>query len=888
MKPAASTLTTCPYCGVGCGVAATVADGRLAPVRGDPAHPANQGRLCVKGTALAETVDLEGRLLYPQVRGARVRWDAALDTVAEGFRRVIGWHGPEAVAIYLSGQLLTEDYYVANKLMKGFIGSANVDTNSRLCMSTAVAAHKRAFGADLVPGCYDDLELADLLLLVGSNLAWAHPVIFQRVVAAKRARPEMRVVVVDPRRTATCELADLHLPLRPGSDGHLFVGLLGDLASRGGVDEAFLAAHTSGFAETLAVARQCVPDRAAIAAACELSPADVDRVCDWVGATERTVTLFSQGINQSSSGVDKANAIINLHLASGRIGRPGAAPFSMTGQPNAMGGREVGGLANQLAAHMEIESDADRGRVARFWKAPRLVTAPGLKAVPLFEAVAEGRVKAIWIMATNPVVSLPDADRVRSALAGCELVVVSDCVRDTDTTAVADVLLPALTWGEKDGTVTNSERRISRQRAFLPPPGEARADWWMLCELARRLGFGEAFGYQHPAEIFREHAALTAFENEGARILDLGALAELDRAAYDALSPVQWPAPRGRREGTTRLFADGRFATADGRAQLVPVVPRLPATAPDAASPLIFNTGRVRDQWHTMTRTAKAARLLEHVAEPYLELHPDDARALEVSEGDLVRLVARGAELLARARPSADQRPGSVFAPMHWNGRYSSRGRVGALIAPVTDPVSGQPELKHSPVAGERFEAAWQGLLLSRERLQPPACGYWCRIPQDDHERWYLADAAPLSEPARTARALLGEGGDWLELEDAGAGVYRAAKLSGGRLEGVLMLAPSLPQPALGWLASLFALPALDLRTRRRLLAGSQGHAMADAGPMVCSCYRVGVGPIVAAIGRGLRTPDALGEALHCGTNCGSCVPELQKLIALHATADAA
>ncbi len=883
-----TTRTTCPYCGVGCGVAASVEGGVLKPVRGDDEHPANRGRLCVKGTALAETVALERRLLYPEVCGTRVDWDQALAVVADGFRRVIDRHEPDAVAFYLSGQLLTEDYYVANKLMKGFIGSANVDTNSRLCMSTAVAAHQRAFGADLVPGCYQDLELADLLVLVGSNLAWAHPVLFQRVAAAKRARPHMKVVVVDPRRTATCELADLHLPLRPGSDGHLFVGLLSDLARHGLTHTAFVAAHTRGFDETLAAARRSVPDRQAIAALCELDPTAVARFCDWFGAREHTVTVFSQGINQSSSGTDKATAIINCHLATGRIGRPGSAPFSITGQPNAMGGREVGGLANQLAAHMTLESASDRERVARFWNAPRLAATPGLKAVPLFEAVAEGQVKAIWIMATNPVVSLPDADRVRAALAGCELVVVSDCVCDTDTTAHAHVLLPALAWGEKAGTVTNSERRISRQRPFLPTPGEARPDWWMVAQVARRLGYEADFHYQHPADIFREHAALTAFENDGTRMLDLGALANLDRAGYDAMRPLQWPVPVGRPVGTIRLFGDGRFATPDGRARMVPVTPAWPVVAPQVGAPQILNTGRIRDQWHTMTRTGNAPRLLEHVSEPFVELHPADAAELGIAEDDLVRMRARGAGLLARARIADGQRQGSVFVPMHWNGQYTALGRVGPLIAPITDPVSGQPEAKHAPVHVERYPAAWQGLALVRRPTQRPRCEYWARVPQSEHVRWYLAGAMALARPDELARQLLGDGGDWLELSDAGAGLYRSARIEAGRLMGMVMLAPRLPSPAVSWLGSLFLRENLDLPTRRRLLAGTPVEAVPAPGPMVCSCHRIGEGAIAAAVRRGLSTPEALGSALRCGTNCGSCIPELRQLIARHAPRSAA
>ncbi|HTT79469.1 MAG TPA: molybdopterin-dependent oxidoreductase, partial [Stellaceae bacterium] len=501
-----SVRTSCPYCGVGCGILAARHDGALT-VAGDPDHPANYGRLCLKGASLGDSVGLDGRLLRPRIGGATADWDTALDTLAAAFAEAIATHGPDAVALYVSGQMLTEDYYVANKLMKGFIGSANIDTNSRLCMASSVTAHQRAFGADVVPGCYADLELADLIVLVGSNAAWCHPVLLQRIEAARDARTAPRLVVIDPRRTATAEAGDLHLPLRPGSDAVLFNRLLAHLAAAGAADAAFVERHCTGVEAALAAAH-ATPDAAAV---CDLDPRDVAVFFDWFTRSERVVTLYSQGVNQSSSGTDKVNAIINCHLLTGRIGRPGMGPLSLTGQPNAMGGREVGGLANQLAAHMGFD-DAARDLVARFWGVPQVAGQAGLKAVDLFRAVDRGRIKALWIIGTNPAVSLPDAGLVRRALQRCPFVAVSDCVAHTDTTAYADVLLPALAWGEKDGTVTNSERRISRQRAVLPPPGAAKADWWIICEVAGRLGFGPAFSFRGPADIFREHVRLSAFE----------------------------------------------------------------------------------------------------------------------------------------------------------------------------------------------------------------------------------------------------------------------------------------------------------------------------------------------------------------------------------------
>ena len=495
--------TTCPYCGVGCGLVV----GNDGSMVGDRDHPANFGRLCSKGTALGETLGPEGRLLSPTINGRDANWGEALDLIAAQFAYTIRECGPDAVALYVSGQFLTEDYYVANKLMKGFIGSGNIDTNSRLCMASSVAGHTRAFGADIVPGCYEDLEAADLVVLVGSNAAWCHPVLYQRLAAAREAHGT-RIVVIDPRRTATCDIADLHLALCPGSDVALFAGLLVHLAHTSACDPAWTHDYAAGFEQALTAARASAPSPTAVAAIADLQPRDVALFYDWFATTERVVTLYSQGVNQSSAGTDKVNAIINCYLATGRIGRPGMGPFSLTGQPNAMGGREVGGLANQLAAHMSFARPGDLDRVRRFWRSARMASRPGLKAVELFDAVLDGRVKALWVLGTNPADSMPRADRVRAALAACPFVVVSDCWA-SDTVNLADVLLPAAGWSEKDGTVTNSERRISRQRAFRPPPGEARPDWWALSEVARRLGWGAAFSYTRPADIFREHAALS-------------------------------------------------------------------------------------------------------------------------------------------------------------------------------------------------------------------------------------------------------------------------------------------------------------------------------------------------------------------------------------------
>ena len=556
-KKLETVKTTCPYCGVGCGVLATPqADGSVA-IKGDPDHPANFGRLCSKGSALGETLSLDDRLLHPEIDGKKSSWDAALDLVADRFSSAVSDHGPDSVAFYVSGQILTEDYYVANKLMKGFIGSANIDTNSRLCMASSVAGHRRAFGADTVPGTYEDLEQADLVVLVGSNLAWCHPVLFQRLEAAKAANPAMRVVVVDPRQTATCAIADLHLALKPDADVALFNGLLAFLVESFSTNDRYINNFTEGFEEAIQQAGPCEIGR--IAEETGLSRQDIALFFKMVAGTEKTVTVYSQGVNQSVVGTDKVNAIINTHLATGRIGRPGMGPFSATGQPNAMGGREVGGLANMLAGHMALENPEHREIVQEFWKSPVIADTQGLKAVDLFQAVREGKIKALWIMATSPVDSLPDADAVAEALKACPFVVVSDVTRSADTVAYADVLLPAAAWGEKDGTVTNSERRISRQRQFLAHPGDVRADWWQIAKVARKMGFDEAFAYRNPSEIFKEHAALSGFRNGGCRDFDISAYQDLAEGAYQSLTPFQWPRAAGARSGETRFFADGGF-----------------------------------------------------------------------------------------------------------------------------------------------------------------------------------------------------------------------------------------------------------------------------------------------------------------------------------------
>jgi assimilatory nitrate reductase catalytic subunit len=944
MSDTGGVHTACPYCGVGCGVVARP-DGTIA---GDQAHPSNRGRLCSKGAALGATLDDGGRLTEPLVDSQAVSWDTALDLVAERFRATIADHGPDSVAFYVSGQCLTEDYYVANKLMKGFIGSGNIDTNSRLCMASSVAGHVRAFGEDVVPGVYEDFEEADLIVLVGSNTAWCHPVLHQRLLAA-RAAHGTKVVVLDPRRTATAEGADLHLPLAIGSDVALFNGLLAYLDATGAVDRAWVARHAVGLEDALAAAisvscpaagraaapssqdapqsvgdgaarragrgRDCdtgrnsdiasmvwsggtgprhvntddgpheptLPDLIdAVAAECGVDPEVLETFYAWFAGTERVLTVYSQGVNQSSVGTDKVNAIINCHLATGRIGRPGMGPFSVTGQPNAMGGREVGGLANQLAAHMRFDDPADRAALRAFWQAPALAPKPGLKAIELFDAIADGRVKAVWIVATNPADSLPRAGHARKALAACPFVVVSDCW-PTDTTDLAHVVLPAAGWGEKDGTVTNSERRISRQRGFREAPGKARADWWMFAEVGRRMGWADAFAWGNSAAVFREHAALSGHVNAGRRVFDISALATLDDADYEALQPVRWPLPAGAASEGGRLFAHGGFPTADGRARLVPTPYH---GQPDRSGrPFLLNTGRVRDQWHTMTRTGLAPRLMNHTSEPRLTLHPADAAMLELAQDDLARIETDHGSVLLRADLRHTQRRGEMFAPMHWTDRFASSGPVGQTVGAIVDPVSGQPQLKATPAAVTRVMVRFHGLLLRRSDGPLPGIGHWVRMPIDEGQLYRLAglDALPedvaLDSLVETLLAAPG-GSERLEMADRRRGIVRVAAVFDGAVEACLFLA----RDAAGLPSEAAVIPMLGApipdSERPRLLAGRLYDRNAAEGPRVCACFGVSRDAVRhAVVTNGLHTVAEIGVALRAGTNCGSCIPELQEIL---------
>ena len=592
------------------------------------------------------------------------------------------------------------------------------------------------------------------------------------------------------------------------------------------------------------------------------------------------MTAYSQGVNQSVVGTDKVNAIINCHLFTGRIGRPGMGPFSLTGQPNAMGGREVGGLANMLAAHLDINNPDHRGMVQAFWNGPRIAGKPGLKAVDLFRAVGAGQVKAIWIMGTNPADSLPDADAVQDALRRCPFVVVSDVVR-TDTTRHAHVLLPAAAWAEKSGTVTNSERRISRQRSFLKPPGEARPDWRIICDVASRMGFAEAFDYQSPAEIFREHAALSGLANDGRRDFDIGACAELSETAYDALEPFQWPRRQGEAldAGTTRFFAEGGFYTSDRRARFVPTPVAVQSVSPDF--PLVLNTGRIRDQWHTMTRTAKTPRLMSHYAESFCEIHPDDAEDAGVAPATLVRIVTPQGTVIVRALVTERQQKGSIFVPMHWTDQQTAQGRIGAATLAAVDPVSGQPGLKFSGARIEPFDVAWYGFAVLRNRPETIPADYWAIAQAEGGWRIELAGAEPVEDWADFAADLIGSGEnlETLSYSDQDQASFRLATFSGDALLGALFAAPQPVAVSRTWAVERLKASSIAGAERLRLLSGRPGLDQPDPGPIVCACFSVGANQIAAAVEHGASSVEAVGAALRAGTNCGSCRVEIRRLI---------
>jgi assimilatory nitrate reductase catalytic subunit len=864
--------------------------GKITGVRGDPAHPANRGKLCTKGATLHLSAQASGRALYPEMRAdkagsrQRVSWDAALDHAAEAFSRVIREHGPDAVAFYISGQLTTEAYYVFNKLAKGLIGTNNVDTNSRLCMSSAVAGYKATLGADSPPGCYDDIDLAGTIFIAGSNTAYAHPILFRRIEAARKANPNLKLIVVDPRRTDTADEADLHLAILPGTDVALFHAMLNVMLWEELIDRDAIAALTEGWEALRDMVRDYTPEK--VAPICGVAATDIVQAARWFAAGP-TLSLYCQGLNQSSCGVDKNAALINLHLASGQIGKPGAAPLSLTGQPNAMGGREVGGLANLLSAHRDLANPDHRAEVARLWGVDDLPATPGKTAVELFDAVKRGEIKAVWIACTNPAQSLPDQNRVHEALLAAECVVLQEAFANTETAPYADVLLPAATWGEQDGTMTNSERCISRVHAAVPPPGEARPDWTIITDFARRLmpeKGARLFPHASAEAVFNEHRETTR-----GRDLDITGLSY---ALLDA-GPQQWPFPEGATAGTARLYADGVYPTDSGRARFHAAAYRPVAEAIDARYPLHLNTGRLRDQWHAMSRTGRVARLFAHADTPALSMNTRDLELRRIQAGDLVRVKSRRGEVVVVAEASDSVRPGQCFLPMHWGARFMGGRGVNALTLPVFDAVSKQPELKHAAVQVTKAELPWRMAALAvgdgaklLDAVQPllRACDYAAAgLAGRDQDvlTLRLAHTQPLPESlfAELDAALgLDDPLAVMHYQDNPRGISKRVRVDGGKVTAARLTGET---AAFDWLRDVIveAQDAASLRTWMLAPVARPPASGTVRGRVICNCLNVTEPAIVAAITAGADLA-TLQSTLKCGTECGSCVPELKRLIA--------
>ncbi len=887
------TRSTCPYCGVGCGVIIEHDDAAITGVRGDPDHPANFGKLCSKGSTLHLTLSPVARALHPELRKEkeasrqRVGWDTALESAAAKFAQSIRDHGPDSVAFYISGQLLTEDYYAFNKLAKGLIGTNNVDTNSRLCMSSAVAGYKATLGADAPPCAYEDIDSAECIFITGSNTAYAHPILYRRIEAARAKNPQLKLIVADPRRTETAADADLFLQIKPGSDVALFHAMLSVIVDEGLIEADFIAEHTEGFAALRTSLRAYSP--AIAAEICGVPAADIVKAAHWFAKSKSTLSLYCQGLNQSASGTDKNATLINLHLATRQIGKPGAGPFSLTGQPNAMGGREVGGMANLLSAHRDLANPAHRAEVAKLWGIDSVPSEPGMTAVPMFNALHEGRIKCIWIACTNPAQSMPNQAFIREALQRAEFVVLQECYRDTETAAFADLLLPATTWGEKEGTVTNSERRISRVRAALPAAGEARHDWQIVVDFAQALGQKLAnrdaaalFPYCSPEEIFNEHR-----ESTRGRDLDITGLTY---AKLETQGPQQWPYPEAAASGQTRLYADGIFPTTNGRARFanVPFVAVAEPTSPQF--PLSLNTGRLRDQWHGMSRSGRAAQLYSHAPQAVLSMHPADIAARGCSDHALVTIASARGSITLPIESSADVAPGNVFLPMHWGSRFLKGDGINALTTGAFDARSQQPELKHAAVEVHAADLPWRMVAMAyvanpHEALASlsqsfadfdyAACGFAGREQTAVVFR-AAARAAPNIAVLNALDKLLGLGHKVLSFSDAARGVERIALIDSGqliafRLSGDITGADWIAE----WLESRADIGPLAWRA---LAGGSTPpQGMASRGHIVCACHNVAENEIAACFTAGGAVADAQ-KTLKCGTGCGSCLPELKRL----------
>ncbi|MBZ0106560.1 MAG: molybdopterin-dependent oxidoreductase [Sulfuricella denitrificans] len=888
--------STCCYCGVGCGIIITADKGKIVAVRGDPDHPANYGRLCTKGSNLHRSAATDTRLLFPELRLERessrqkLDWDEALDYAAGRFAGIIREHGPDSVAFYVSGQLLTEDYYIFNKLAKGLIGTNNIDTNSRLCMSSAVTGYKKTLGADAPPACYEDIERARCIFIAGSNTAYAHPILFRRIEAARQANPGLKIIVVDPRRTDTASVADLHLPILPGTDVALFNAMLHVLLWEGLADMDYIRAHTDGFDALKDTVREYTPESAADI--CGVPAKDIIQAARWFGGSGASLSLYCQGLNQSSHGTDKNAGLINLHLATGQIGKPGAGPFSLTGQMNAMGGREVGGMANLLPAHRDMANPAHREEVARLWGVNQIPSQPGKTAVELFEALRQGEIKAVWIVCTNPALSMPDQGRVREALEKAEFVILQEAYRHTETSPYADLLLPAASWGEKEGTVTNSERCITRLQPARIPPGEARPDWEIATDFARRLGsklrhpsWQALFPYASAEAVFNEHR-----ESTRGRDLDITGL------SYRLLGeqgPQQWPFREGESGGQVRLYADGVFPTPTGKAGFMNVRYQKVAEMTDASYPFHFNTGRLRDQWHGMTRTGTVARLFSHAEEPVLSMNAEDMRLRGIQDGDVAQVSSRRGACTVRVQSSPEMQPSQVFMPMHWGSRFMSTSGANALTTPAFDPVSFQPELKHAAVKIEKLPYRWQMVALRKNGALAMLPRVQALLPGFQHASLGLsgqdepvlvlrvAGDAPL-DPILIERLdrLMGldDPDATLRYDDARRGISKRILVDHGMVVGARLSGETM---ARDWLKEMMAsgLPIEQIRLWALAPVNTAPAGSVARGKIVCNCNNVSEREIFDAIGKGSDLA-FLQSGLRCGTECGSCLPELKRMLA--------
>jgi assimilatory nitrate reductase catalytic subunit len=907
------TKSTCCYCGVGCGVIIESKSesglDKIIHVKGDPDHPANFGRLCTKGSTLHLSVKPDNRALYPEMRltreatRKRVSWDVSLDYLTEKFAQTIEKHGPDSVAFYISGQLLTEDYYVFNKLAKGLIGTNNVDTNSRLCMSSAVAGYKATLGADAPPACYEDIDHTDCLFIAGSNTAFAHPIIFRRIEDAKAKNPNLKIIVVDPRKTDTAQTADLHLAILPGTDVALFNGMLHVMLWEGLLDMAYINAHTNGFDALKETVREYTPKM--VADICGIKETDIITAAKWFGKGP-SLSMYCMGLNQSIHGTEKNAALINLHLATGQIGKPGAGPFSLTGQPNAMGGREVGGMANLLSAHRDLANAEHRAEIAKLWGVADVPETPGKTAIEMFDAVKKGEIKAIWIACTNPAHSMPDLNGVLESLSNAELVVVQDAYNNTDTCAYADVLLPASTWGEKEGTVTNSERRITRVNPAIAAPAEARHDWAIMVDFAQRLEKrltkrSQLFAFNTTEDIFNEHRETTR-----GRDLDITGLSY---ALLNEKGPQQWPFKENESQGLARLYADGVFQKPDGKAQFVNAVYKGTADKTDARHPLHLLTGRLRDQWHGMSRTGNVAQLFNHAEEPVVQMSSDDMMRRNIKNGDIVKVQNKRGSLVLPAQMSDEVKPAQTFIAMHWGSQFMHGLGVNALMPPNFDKTSKQPELKHTAIKLEKLELPWRMTIMRscqdltlltkvRELMKQftyASCGLFGRETDSNKAGLLILRAAhetaPVLELIEQIDAILGMTDDspCLNYNDAKRDISKRILVENnhGKAEvtGVRLMGETL---ATDWLKEVMTTGQFSDEAHYRAFSrwalapiSAPPSGQVGRGKIVCNCLDISQNEIVENIqlGADLIT---LQNKLKCGTECGSCMPELKRLVQTH------